>query len=131
MKLTKESFEKAKAAKSAEELKKLAGAENIELSDEEAARAFAELEKAGEISDEELDNVSGGCGNPNGNTSGDTPRYKVGDKVTYIRQTRGLGGMPVGKKVEAVILEVLEKQYGTFRYKVTGNLTKKENELYS
>lgn len=29
---------------------------------EEAAKYFAELHKTGELSDEELDNVSGGCG---------------------------------------------------------------------
>ncbi|MGN0813043.1 MAG: Nif11-like leader peptide family natural product precursor [Candidatus Coproplasma sp.] len=60
MKFTNEMLEKAKTAKSAEELLELAKAENIELSAEQAAKAFAELNKNGELSDEELDNVAGG-----------------------------------------------------------------------
>ena len=60
MKFTDEMLEKAKTAKSAEELLEMAKAENIEISAEEAAKAFAELNKTGELSDEELDNVSGG-----------------------------------------------------------------------
>ena len=60
MELTKEMIEKAKAAKSAEELLELAKAENIELTAEQAAKAFAKLNKSGELSDEELDNVAAG-----------------------------------------------------------------------
>lgn len=37
----------------------LAKTENIELTAEQAAKAFAELNKSGELSDEELDNVAG------------------------------------------------------------------------
>ena len=62
MKISKELLEKAKTAKSAEELLAMAKAENIALTEEEAAKAFAELNKTGELSDEELDNVAGGCG---------------------------------------------------------------------
>ena len=62
MKFLNEMIEKAKTAKSAEELLAMAKAEHIELTEEQAAKAFAELHKTGEISDEELDNVSGGCG---------------------------------------------------------------------
>ena len=61
MKLTKELIEKAKTVKSAEKLLAMAKAENIELSAEEAEKAFAELNKTGELSDEELNNVAGGC----------------------------------------------------------------------
>ena len=62
MNISKELIEKAKTAKSAEELLAMAKAENIELNAEEAVQAFAELNKVGELSDKELDNVSGGCG---------------------------------------------------------------------
>ncbi|MGM9644954.1 MAG: Nif11-like leader peptide family RiPP precursor [Eubacteriales bacterium] len=62
MEISKELIEKAKTAKSAEELLQIAKAENIELTAEEAEKAFAGLHKTGELSDEELDNVSGGCG---------------------------------------------------------------------
>ena len=61
MNISKELLEKAKTAKSAEELIAMAKAENIEMTAEEAAKYFAELHKTGELSDEELDNVSGGC----------------------------------------------------------------------
>ena len=131
MELTKEMIKKAKAAKNAEELLELAKAENIELTEEQAAKIFADLHKNGELSDEELDNVTGGgCGKPDGGTSGDTPKYKVGDKVSYFNQTRGVGGLPSVKKIDVEILQVLDKKYGYFYYKVTGNLTKSENELY-
>ena len=62
MKISKELLEKAKTAKKAEELIEMAKEENIELTVEQAAKALAELNKSGELSDEELDNVSGGCG---------------------------------------------------------------------
>lgn len=61
MKFTDEMLEKAKTAKTAEELLEMAKTENIELTEEEAAKAFEELNKNGELSDEELDNVAGGC----------------------------------------------------------------------
>ena len=61
MNISKELLEKAKTAKTAEELLAMAKAENIELSAEEAEKAFAELNKTGELSDEELNNVAGGC----------------------------------------------------------------------
>ena len=64
MNISKELLEKAKTAKTAntaEELLEMAKAENIDLSEEEAEKAFAELNKTGELSDEELNNVAGGC----------------------------------------------------------------------
>ena len=60
MNISKELLEKAKMAKTAKELLAMAKAENIELTEEQAAKAFAELNKMGELSDEELDNVAGG-----------------------------------------------------------------------
>lgn len=62
-----EVLEKGKAAKNPEELKALAAGEGWEMTDEEAAQNFEELQrrlakrqKSGELSDDELDNVSGG-----------------------------------------------------------------------
>lgn len=89
MELTKEMMEKAKAAKSAAELLELAKAEGIEMTAEEAEMRFAELNKKGELSDEELDNVSGGgCGGKSprdGNTFNSaaevTYKHAVGDRV--------------------------------------------------
>ena len=63
----KELFEQAKEAKSAEELVSLAKENGMELTEEEAAAYFAQLNKSGELSDEELDNVAGGgCHNKDG-----------------------------------------------------------------
>ena len=80
MNISKELLEKAKTAKTAEELIEMAKAENIELTEEEAAKALAELHKAGELSDEELDNVAGGC------SPSAPPKYHVGDYVKYYYQ---------------------------------------------
>ena len=87
MNISKELLEKAKQAKTAEELLELAKTENINFTAEEAAKAFAELNKSGELSDEELDNVSGGCGKSprDGNLFGSeakvTYKYSIGDIV--------------------------------------------------
>ena len=87
MKLSKELLEKAKQAKTAEELLAIAKAENVELTEEEAAKAFAELNKTGEISDEELDNVAGGgCYSDGGRlktTSGYKCKHYADGQSTY------------------------------------------------
>ena len=88
MKISKELLKKAKTAKTAEELLEMAKAENIEISAEEAAKAFAELNKTGELSDEELDNVSGGCGRDY-EPSGETPKFHVGDRLAMVHPVIG------------------------------------------
>ena len=60
MEQNKELLEKAKAAKSAEELLALAKENGVELTESEAAEYFAQIHKSGELADEELDNVAGG-----------------------------------------------------------------------
>lgn len=63
----KELLEQAKKAKSAEELMSIAKENGMELTKEEAEAYFAQLNKSGELSDEELDNVAGGgCHNKDG-----------------------------------------------------------------
>ena len=109
MNISKELIETAKTAKSAEELLELAKTENINFTAEEAAKAFDGLNKNGELSDEELDNVSGGCG------SGDEPLFAVGQWV-YVRATNAA----------ALILENLGKQgsiFPEFKYKIEVNDT--------
>ena len=89
MEFTKEMIEKAKGAKSAEELIEMAKAEGVELSSAEAENYFAKLNKKGELADEELDNVvGGGCGGKSpryGNTFRSeaevTYKYSIGDRV--------------------------------------------------
>ena len=77
MKLTKELIEKAKTAKTAEELIQMAKAENIEMTAEEADKVYAELHKTGELADEELDNVAGGC------DDSCNFKYEVGNRVQF------------------------------------------------
>ena len=60
MEFTPELLEKAKQAESAEALKALAKENEYDMSDDEAEAYFAQLHKSGELSDEELGNVSGG-----------------------------------------------------------------------
>ena len=56
----RELLEKAKAAKSAEELRAIAKENEVDLTEEDAAAYFSQLHKSGELSDEELDAVAGG-----------------------------------------------------------------------
>ena len=75
-----EMIEKAKSAKSAEELLELAKASNVEMTADEAATYFAQLNpKSGELDDDDLDAVAGGaCADSNDN---DNPAVGVGDTV--------------------------------------------------
>ena len=57
---TQEQLEKAKRAKSTEELLSLAEENGVALTGEEAAKYLAGLHREGELSDDELDNVAGG-----------------------------------------------------------------------
>ena len=77
MNFTPEQLTKAKAAKSAEELIALAKENGIELTEEEAAKYFADLHKEGELADEELENVSGGSFCSNGSTYSSDPPYNL------------------------------------------------------
>ena len=109
MQFSKELIEKAKTAKSAEELLAMSKAEGFELPEGEAKTVFSKLNKTGELSDEELNNVSGGCG------SGDEPLFAVGQWV-YVRATNAA----------ALILENLGKQgsvFPEFKYKIEVNDT--------
>jgi predicted ribosomally synthesized peptide with nif11-like leader len=60
--LNHEMIEKAKAAKTAEELLELAKANGVEMTADEAKTYFAQLNpKSGELDDDDLDNVAGGA----------------------------------------------------------------------
>lgn len=59
-KLIMELYEKAGQAKSVEEILALAKEKGIELSEDDARTYFERQNKSGELSDDELDNVSGG-----------------------------------------------------------------------
>ena len=117
MNVSKELLEKAKAAKSAEELLALAKNEGIELTAEQAAKAFAELNKTGELSDEELDNVSGGCG-------GRPPKFSVNDRVSHMGSD--------GKAVYGTVVRILPELDYMYHVVDDGETTEKvyyESEL--
>ncbi len=67
MEMNKELLAKAKEAKTPEELMTIAKENGTEIN-EESAKAYFDLlqPKNGELSDEELDNVSGGCNKSDG-----------------------------------------------------------------
>ena len=69
--LTPELIEKAKTAKSVEELLKLADGNGIELTEEEAKTYFAQLNANAAVSDDELDAVAGGGSCPGGDDEED------------------------------------------------------------
>ena len=58
---------KAKTAKSEEELLALAKENGMELSEESVRAYFEQMHKTGELADDELDNVAGGCHEWGGN----------------------------------------------------------------
>ena len=88
-KFTPELIEKAKSAKTPEELLALAKENGVELTEESAAAYFDRLNpKTGELSDSELDNVSGGCGGDY-DAGRPKPRFAVGETVLYIHSWLG------------------------------------------
>lgn len=102
MKLSNELLEKAKSARTAEELLEMAKAENVELTENEAERAIERFSKTGEISDDELDNVAGGCGSDEIVVA---PKFEVGDLVSTPE-----GGFYCGdcrRRTEYVVIDVL------------------------
>ena len=89
MELTKELVAKAKEAKTSEELMALAKEAGIDMTEESAALAFEQLNsKTGELSDSELDNVSGGCGGGY-DTGRPHPQFALGETVLYIHSWLG------------------------------------------
>ena len=76
MDISKEMIEKAKTASSVEELMQMAAGEGIELTAEEAAHCFDFLHCSRALSDDELENVSGGKGERK-------PKYKAGQRVMF------------------------------------------------
>ena len=91
--LTPEMIEKAKAAKSAEELLAVAKEYNVEMTADEAKTCFAQLNpKSGELSDDDLDAVAGGaggCGKSNIN-DGTMVRVINGKKCPNCGGTEGI-----------------------------------------
>ena len=99
MEMNKELLAKAKEAKTPEELLALAKENGVELTKESAKAYFEAIHpKAGELSDNELDNVSGGCGGDY--VSGRPhPQFAVGESVLYIHSWLGAKRITASAKV--------------------------------
>ena len=116
MNISNELLEKAKKAKSAEELLEVAKSENIEFSPEQVDKVYAELHKTGELSDDELDNVAGGCGSEY--QSGDSAKFSVGQRVLY-RETIHVPHQGYDfYHYYGNVIEILPKKNGVFEIKV-------------
>ena len=95
-----EMIEKAKAAKSAEELLAIAKENGVDMTADEAATYFAQLNpKSGELDDDDLDNVAGGaCGG--GVRVGDYVRVTSGETCPTcggnVGTVKAVGSMSVG-----------------------------------
>ena len=87
------------------------------------------MNKNGELSDEELDNVSGGgCGDPE--TPGE-PKFNVGDQVYYlVTKPVGPRAFPVQEKVFSTVTGVVKSADGGYVYRLSNGETKGENSLY-
>ena len=80
----KELLEKAKAAKSAEEIMEIAKAAGQEITADEAKQYFEEFRKTEELSDEELDSVAGGGMRTSDGYLIVTSLYGCGDSTTFL-----------------------------------------------
>ena len=99
MEMNKELLAKAKEAKNPDELMSLAKENGIGLTEEETKAYFDRLHpQTGELSDSELDNVSGGCGGDyvDGRPH---PRFTVCQSVLYICGWLGANRITASAKV--------------------------------
>ena len=116
-----EMIEKAKVAKSVEELLEIAKATNIEMTADEAKTYFAQLNpKSGELSDDDLDAVAGGFG-CEGSTANDIGKLvcvtsgefcsECGSKTGYVTATGYVGNNILCDKCKTLIATVGECSY--------------------
>ena len=90
MNFNAEMIEKAKVAKTAEELYEIAKANGVEITEDEAKTYFAQLEaKGGELADDELDGVAGGYACSSGRV-GDTVRVTSGETCSTCGSDIGI-----------------------------------------
>ncbi len=114
MQLTPELMNKAKTAHSASELTELALENGIKLTADEAQKYFDMLHPAvGELSDDELDNVSGGgCGGGGNKDYGNSP-YHIGQTVR-VRDKSVSGGEWTGTIHELPVYTTVGGKSGWF-----------------
>lgn len=86
--MNKELILKAKECKSAEELMVFAKKNGVELTEEQAKEYFAKINpENGEVADDELDNVAGGCDSLDQGVCQTCGSDKV--KVKYLKDQNG------------------------------------------
>ena len=106
-KLTPELLEKAKQAKSPEELLILAKENGEELTEDSAKAYFDQLHKTGELTDDELDNVAGGgCVQEAVDTVCDTARDAL-DTARDAMSGGSSGGFGIGTADQ--VAEIMRK----------------------
>lgn len=79
--MNRELLEKARKAKNAEEIIVLSKENGIDLSPSGAEDIYSRLNKRGEMSDDELDSVSGGACQGDGGES--IPKFSDGEKISW------------------------------------------------
>lgn len=122
--LTAEQMKSLKEAKSSEEIMELAKANGIEITKADADNAYEYINnRDGEISDEELDNVTGGCGSPLPPDSGATPLFHVGEIAYYAT-------MLDGKHTIRVLVKSVSKTRITSHFIGAGKRTYWEYDVY-
>jgi len=82
-KITPEMIEQAKKAQSVEELLALAKKNGIALNEEKAQELFDRWHTTRELSDNELDSISGGCGSGDAPAPTPAPSTKTCPKCSY------------------------------------------------
>lgn len=96
---TKEQLEKVKSAKSKEEILSYAKEQGFDISDSEAGKIYEYFNSHGELSEDELNSISGGgC-----NDGGATPKFAVNSTVyivisSYARKSHVAGVSSTKKK---------------------------------
>ena len=85
IRISQELIQKAREAKSAKELQEMAAKQDISLTMEEAEKGYAKLHPAvEELSDDELDNVSGGgCSDQKCRRCGSSDIFYVAHSASY------------------------------------------------
>lgn len=102
--MDKKLIEQAKSAKSVEELLSLAKDAGVAMDEENAKQLFAQLNRQGELADEELDSVAGGgCNNKSDGLGYLGRRFTATDVAT--------GGPMKCKKCGCNIFVVAEESY--------------------
>ena len=122
MNFNAEMIEKAKAAESVEQLLEIAKANNVEMTADEVATYFAQLNpKSGELSDDDLDAVSGGFGCEGSSTANDIGKLvcvtsgefcsECGSKTGHVTATGYVGINILCDKCKTLIAPVGECTY--------------------